>query len=315
MLANLKIGPRLITVFSVFVIGLIILVIVSLSNLSSVRDSIEDVANNKIAQIVWANNLKGLVDELAVVTRNTLIWKNQHEIQKNEVLIKNLGSKAVAIIDSLKNRSNDENGKRSLEDFLSVRQNKLYPALNKYLKLVESGNITEAENVLNGELNDAQKEYSTSVDKIIKNQNNLAKLSAKDAGQSSSKTKLIVLILSGTLLLLVVILSFIVIKSIVKPISMVAERVQQLQSVCITNLGNGLNMLSEGNLTAKVEKATQPLNLDSKDEIGDMARTVDKMILQSQSGIDAYEVVRERIISLMDETERFNRRFKRRIAE
>ena len=304
MLNNLKISTRLITVFSVFILGLIILVIVSLSNLSSVNDSIKDVAHDKIPKIIWANKLMYLVDESAKVTRNILIWKDQQGIKKNEASLKKIASQAVTIIDSLKNNSKDEKEKRLLENFTSIRQNELYPALNKLLAFVEKGNIKEAENVLIGELNDAQQKYETAVNEIITNQNNLAGLSAKEASNSSSTTNLIVLIISGTLLLLIVILSLIVTKSIVNPLKKVADRVQQLQSVCITNLGNGLNMLSEGNLNAKVEKATQPLNFAAKDEIGDMARTVDKMIQQSQSGIDAYEVVREKIINLMDETER-----------
>ena len=62
--------------------------------------------------------------------------------------------------------------------------------------------------------------------------------------------------------------------------------------------------MAEGNLDVKVEKSTKHLNFEQKDEIGDMARTVDQMITLAQSGIDGYELVRDKINLLIKETSR-----------
>ena len=95
---------------------------------------------------------------------------------------------------------------------------------------------------------------------------------------------------------------FIIANQIVRPIAAVADRVNQLQSVCLTNLGNGLSAMAEGDLSAEVLKATKHLEFTQKDETGDMARTVDKMITLAQGGIDAYELVRDKINLLVAET-------------
>jgi len=111
-----------------------------------------------------------------------------------------------------------------------------------------------------------------------------------------------VIVISIIAILVGLVLGLLIANQITKPIATVAERVNELQSVCITNLGNGLTEMAQGNLSARVEKSTKHLNFTQKDETGDMARTVDKMITLAQGGIDAYELVRDKINLLIKET-------------
>ena len=79
-------------------------------------------------------------------------------------------------------------------------------------------------------------------------------------------------------------------------------RVAQLEGACITNLGKGLTALENGDASIKVVKETEQLNLDRKDELGDLSRTVDAIIVKAQAGIDAYEGVRNKVSELSDVT-------------
>ena len=84
-----------------------------------------------------------------------------------------------------------------------------------------------------------------------------------------------------------------------RPMKLVKERIAQLQSACVTNLGNGLLAIAGGDLDNKVEKVTQPLQLSRQDEIGEIARTVDQIIYRTQSSVDAYEEVRNALKELL----------------
>ena len=88
-----------------------------------------------------------------------------------------------------------------------------------------------------------------------------------------------------------------------RPMKLVKERIAQLQSACVTNLGNGLLAIAGGDLDNKVEKVTQPLQLSRQDEIGEIARTVDQIIYRTQSSVDAYEEVRNALKELLVQTE------------
>lgn len=113
----------------------------------------------------------------------------------------------------------------------------------------------------------------------------------------------IVLYLSIGILILGAIVSVVISNTIVHPLLVVKERITQLQSVCFTNLGNSLLALAEGKIDHKVEKVTTHLNFSQKDEVGEMARTVDDMISKTHAGIDAYEEVRNKIAGLSFEAQ------------
>ncbi|HED07959.1 MAG TPA: hypothetical protein ENI57_07580, partial [Ignavibacteria bacterium] len=139
---------------------------------------------------------------------------------------------------------------------------------------------------------------------LIQNQNKLANDSVLSADNIISSARTFTYIFGVLVTLFIIGYSIIMLRSIIVPLKMIIERAQQLQRVCITNLGKGLMAMSKGDMSVEVEKATKHLNLNSKDELGSMAATIDKVISQSQAGIDAYEIVREKINELNLETEK-----------
>lgn len=99
-----------------------------------------------------------------------------------------------------------------------------------------------------------------------------------------------------------IVLGVFIARIINKPINLVKERVAQLYGVGITNLSNGLLAMAKGDISTKVEKKTEPLNLTQKDEVGILANIVDQMILKSEASIDAFEEVRNKVNELSTET-------------
>ena len=91
-------------------------------------------------------------------------------------------------------------------------------------------------------------------------------------------------------------------RAIVRPVKAVAERTEQLRSVCMSGLESGLVALSRGDVNVAVTSGTTPLEIDAGDEIGDLARTVDRMIAQTQASIAAYSRVQQTLGALVSET-------------
>ncbi len=174
----------------------------------------------------------------------------------------------------------------------------------QFVALAKSGQTAAALSFFNGEVSNSSKYLSSAVQKTM----DLTMSETRDAYYANSavlqRSRSVSIVAGIGALIAAIILGFFMSGYMSKSISVVAERVEQLQSVCITNLGNGLLAMANGDLGAKVEKATQPLNLRQKDEFGKMAGSVDKMIMKSQAGIDEYEKVRHRINDLIAETGR-----------
>ncbi|MBI9071160.1 MAG: HAMP domain-containing protein [Melioribacteraceae bacterium] len=187
-----------------------------------------------------------------------------------------------------------------------LNSNQITTSVNNYKKnferLVEL--IKERNDIIDNKLDKIGPKIADDVEQIklgLKAQQDII----GPAVQAQNATgNLIVIFASLAALLIGVLAAFWIAKNLTAPILTIAERVKQLQSVCITNLGNGLVAMSKGDLNAKVEKATKHLRFTSKDELGDMANSVDEMITLAQGGIDSYELVREKLGALDNETEK-----------
>jgi methyl-accepting chemotaxis protein len=295
MLNNLKIGKKLGLGFGVAVIVIVILNIISLTNLAKLDNGVNDLVHDKFPKTIWANEIIDQANDNSRAIRNIFIT-NDPEVKAKELERLTIAKEIVdARVDSLYRTIKTDEGKRLVDNFESIRKNEYFNTRNSMLKYLENGNREAAVALLFGDFRNAQKNYLNSIDEVIQYQSKLVVETGDSADEAYNFALMLTIILSILSVLFVVGAAYLITKSITGPINTVVERVMQLESVCITNLGNGLLALARGELDAKVDKATKHLEIDSKDEVGNLALTVNKMITKAQGGIDAYEGVRAKI--------------------
>ncbi|MCA0375481.1 MAG: methyl-accepting chemotaxis protein [Gemmatimonadetes bacterium] len=107
---------------------------------------------------------------------------------------------------------------------------------------------------------------------------------------------------SAAAVLLALALGVLLTRSLTTPIAEVAARAEQLKTVCISDLDRGLAALGRGDTSIAVVPSTRPLNYDRKNEVGDVARTLDSMIQKAQASVASYTTVRGVIATLVQET-------------
>ncbi len=81
----------------------------------------------------------------------------------------------------------------------------------------------------------------------------------------------------------------------------VSERVEKLRGLCITNLGKANEALAHGDLKFKIITGTEFLNDSSPDELGNLARSVDGIITQTQGSVAAFETARVNLNNVIEE--------------
>ncbi|MBA4252231.1 MAG: hypothetical protein C0442_10990 [Chlorobiaceae bacterium] len=113
--------------------------------------------------------------------------------------------------------------------------------------------------------------------------------------------RIILMLIGSFAIIFVIIFALLITKNIVRPINLVKERMTQLDSVCMSGLGSGLTGFATGDFSVKVTKSTKHLHLSQKDEMGEMAQVFDALLTKAQGGLDAYEIVRNKINMLADE--------------
>jgi methyl-accepting chemotaxis protein len=300
-LSNLNLGKKMAFGFGIALFMLGVVLFTGLNNLSSINNEVTLLTEDRFPKTVWANEIIDAVNDNARAIRNMMLSddpKIKEETYKRFDAAKEL---VTDRLNKLKETVKSEKGKALLEEIHRVRTTEFFPLRQKLLQEFESGNKEAALALLFGDFRKAQNGYIEAVNNLIKYQTELVNESGQNAHQAYESSKIIMLGVGILSLLFVGFFGWVVTKNISVPVNAVKERMTQLESVCLSNLGNGLNLLAKGDLSAKVEKATKHLNIERNDEIGGMAKVFDSMLTKAQGGIDAYEVTRATIIELTNE--------------
>jgi methyl-accepting chemotaxis protein len=73
------------------------------------------------------------------------------------------------------------------------------------------------------------------------------------------------------------------------------QRLNSLNNVCLTGLGEGLNAAAEGDLTVDVHPVTAPVVTESGKRLGELGEVFNSMLTKAQGGIAAYNAMRARL--------------------
>jgi methyl-accepting chemotaxis protein len=116
---------------------------------------------------------------------------------------------------------------------------------------------------------------------------------------ASSRTRSIIIIIISMLLGLGI-AAWIAI-GIQRSVKLILERLASLRDHCSVDLRNGLEAISEGDLTVTVTPVTPELARTSNDEIGDVAEAVGEIRNSTVASVLAYNATREQLAAMMGE--------------
>jgi len=298
---NLKIGIRLAIGFGVAVFLLAVVLFTGLNNLSTVNDNVKIITHDLFPKTVLANEIIDKLNTYSNAIREMVIENDPSNDQKYFDIMNESSAIVKKDLEELTATIKTDKGKELLQNYVDIRTNTFLPAKEILVTAYKSGDAESTKQIVLGNYGKAQNEYLQSVKDLIAYQTELVNIGGENVSSAYSSAKIWLIVIGLVALLFVIGFALFLTKSITNPVNRVKERMAQLESACITNLGNGLLAMSNGNLDAKVVKETQHLNIDTQDEIGQMAQVFDNMVSKTQNGIEAYEVVREKVKAMSDE--------------
>jgi methyl-accepting chemotaxis protein len=120
----------------------------------------------------------------------------------------------------------------------------------------------------------------------------LADANVADASSSATgakRTMLIVAIVAG---LAAIGLALLTIRSIMRPVRAIGERVRSLNDHCLRDLEDGMAAVAEGDLTHEAKTSTSKMEVQSKDELGELSVTFNQMLEKAHGTIHSYNRMR-----------------------
>jgi methyl-accepting chemotaxis protein len=133
---------------------------------------------------------------------------------------------------------------------------------------------------------------SDALQKAIGESADHAASAAIDGAATDKRTIAIVALLA---LAVAIGLAVFITRSVTRPVHALRGRLDSLNDHCLTGLGAGLEACANGDLTVDVQPVTTPVDVESRDELGQLCETFNDMLSKAQGGLASYNAMRAKL--------------------
>lgn len=178
--------------------------------------------------------------------------------------------------------------------YLVLHDQQLVPALKR-------GDAKQSKFLINQTMRDVSLNlYDRLEAMVIWNQSQGARHSAEIKATYVAARNLIVglLVLS---VLLGSLAAWLITRYMTQALAEISGRMKTLNAVCITNLGSAVAAMEQGDLTAKIVTGTNALDIQTKDEFGEVAQTFNAMLGHMKATIGSFRTSQASLSNLIQE--------------
>jgi methyl-accepting chemotaxis protein len=240
------------------------------------------------------------LQKLRVMVRDSILAETKEEREKQYSKVRDTIAEIEAMLKDY------ESSIRSNEDKENYAV--LAPSIKKYSEqfdvfadLLNKGKRVEALAYMKGPFLVTANVAVSAVDKMVQMNTDAAKVTSTKNVETADRGTRLALIILFVGMAVAVGLGLWISRVIANPIKQVAERAERLQNICIANLGKASEEMAHGNLDIKIVADTQPLQMTGKDEVGNLARSVDGIITRTQSTITSFEAAMANLRKVTEE--------------
>ncbi|MDQ3267705.1 MAG: MCP four helix bundle domain-containing protein, partial [Pseudomonadota bacterium] len=255
MFKNMKIGMRLGSGFGLVVLLLVIISALAVTRLSQQNDMLNLVVNDRYMKMGIVTDIKSETTAIAIGLRNMMLTDSRDDMKKQEGKIIESKNKIAENVDKLQKIIILPKGKEMLQQVLDART-KYVDSYKVLINITNEGKNDEARVYLTNILRPILGAYQASLNKFYEFQNELVVTAVKDAAESYSMARNMMMALVAIAVALAAGLAFWVTRSITGPLNIAV---------------NVSNRLAEGDLTARIE-------VTSKDETGQLLASMQNMV-------------------------------------
>ncbi len=254
----MKISVRLILLSAIFIVVAAVLIGLSVRNLGSLNNEVKLIVEDRVVKVKWANNVIDAINVQARALRNIMLIEDdeRREIERN--MISEQSTIIQKYVDSLTATITTEQGVKLLQEFEKNRKD-FVDARAQCLDLAmlhtpESDAL--AEELLFTVVEETQEHHFKDIGNLIAYQEQLLDESAMQSNETYQSSLRLMLIIGGVAIILIVILSIMIIRSITRPIKAAGEVA---------------NKIAKGDMNVQIDDS-------KKDETGETMKAMKKMV-------------------------------------
>lgn len=285
---DLKIRNKMLAGFSSVIIITAFLSVIAVVNIKKLDDSDTELYERMTVPLSQMQAISTAFQMLRIEARDLIIENQTRSLEEKlngintnrQIIHENAGNFEKLIL--------SDEVRASFNRFVSINS-EYDKLLDNAIELVRSNNIAGASTILYGQAGKTANAEIEAIARLVELKTRHAKeKSDANTKQAESVIRLILILLSlGTVT--AVAIGLFISNYISRHISLIAERFRRLDTICLTNLEKGSDSLSHGILDIKIVTGTEPLKVDTKDEIGQLSGNVNQIILKTQATVASVE--------------------------
>ncbi|HYE73897.1 MAG TPA: methyl-accepting chemotaxis protein, partial [Blastocatellia bacterium] len=184
--------------------------------------------------------------------------------------------------------------KSSLRDYLRQR--------DEMVSLYRQGKVQEGYDLMMGAMLNSYEKLGKSADELVGIESTHGTEAAKSVEETYHSARLWVIAAVLFIVILAATIGIWMASNISRRVKNVADRVEQLRGLCITNLGRGIDAMAAGDLRYEIETGTPLFEINSSDEVAALETSINGIIKQTQSTVASFEKGRTAVFNLVGET-------------
>ncbi|MFH0785404.1 MAG: methyl-accepting chemotaxis protein [Pseudomonadota bacterium] len=262
MLKNMKIGTRLFLAFGLVLALLVINGGLSYKMIRQLGGEVATLGEDRMPKVELGNEINDNINIIARALRNIIIDTSKETQQAELLRIEKARDSISKNIETLQKTSATKEEQAKAQALFDARATYI-EVYKQYIELVKAGDLDKAKGMLLTTIRAAQAKYFSVCEDLISFQNKLAKDEAKDAEESASRAETLIIVLMLVALVVGVTAAILIIRSITGPVALTVKLAETM---------------AKGDLTTT-------LDIDQKDEIGIMAKSMNTTLGQLRSMI------------------------------
>jgi len=260
MLKNMKIGTRLAVTFGLMMFLLLVNGVMAINVIITLNGHMDKLVHDRLPKVEQANLIIKNININARALRNVLI-DPRDEIRNEELKrIRDAQELTDKIILSMQQTVKSERGTVLLKELVECKAAYIEQC-EAYLGWIKKDQPEKAREMLLTKVRQVQKKYFDACEALILFQTDMSTSAAKEAAESTRQSKIVIIALLISASVLSSVLAIMLMRSINGPVKKVAVLASSM---------------AHGDLTVK-------LDVDQKDEIGDMSNSLNSMAVQLRS--------------------------------
>jgi methyl-accepting chemotaxis protein len=303
---DLRLAYRLGIAFAVVILALAVIAAISVSKMSALTADADAMAEHDVVSLEHVLTVQRRVERVAALTV-THLYVRDGDLETQDAVAAQIAALAkanAADLKGLRASLNDPSARPPLHRFEAAR--------GRFAAVYATAlRRSRAETVANAEARDGSRDFylrqvvpaelavtragdalTHELDREVARAQQVTAATAAGARRTIVVAALLALIAAAGL-------ATVVVRSVVRPLRVVVERLAQLRDACITGLQDGVQAMAKGDLTVAAVATTPAIEDPAGDEVGDVARAFNEIRARTVQSIAAYNETRAQLGGLV----------------